>query len=262
MKNSIITAEPVSFRLATDPRWGRAKATEILQQRQRAKQLQQSQTERESQQLRLADQAGEATRNPYVWATQHTETYNEHWIEEGRPSPYEPFPSWPYIGDLFDVLESERIVWIEKSRDLMISWVCVAYLTLQAMIVPERGVLLQTQKLEKIKQLIKYAKCLYRRQPQWLRDAFPLSKPIESQSDLSLTFRHGGHIIGIPGGADQVRSYHPWGYLLDEASFVADAGEAFNEALAAVKGKIILNSSAGPGWYADARHGVVQNEET
>ena len=203
----------------------------------------------------------EATSDPFVWATEYTETYNEHWTEEGRPLPYEPFPAHPYIAELFALMEFNRILWIEKSRDMMISWVCMAYLTLQAMVVPERGVLVQTQKQEKAKQLIKYAKCLYRRQPAWLRNSFPLAKPIDSQPDLSLTFAHGSSIIGIPGGADQIRSYHPWAYLNDESSFQPDAGECYNEALSAVKGKIIFNSSAGPGWYADARHDVVINVE-
>lgn len=34
----------------------------------------------------------EATSDTYRWCTEHTKTYNEHWQEEGRPSPYEPFP--------------------------------------------------------------------------------------------------------------------------------------------------------------------------
>jgi hypothetical protein len=203
----------------------------------------------------------EATRDPFLWATNYTETYNEHWIEEGRPSPYEPFPPHAYLDELFQLMQLERILWIEKSRDMMISWVCIAYLMLQAMIVAERCVLVQTQKQEKAKQLIKYAKCLYRSQPEWLRKTFPLAKPIDSQPDLSLTFAHGSSIVGIPGGADQIRSYHPWAYLNDESSFQPDAGECYNEALSAVKGKIIFNSSAGPGWYADARHDVVLNVE-
>jgi hypothetical protein len=203
----------------------------------------------------------EIVSDAFYWVTEFTETFNEHWIEEGRPSPYEHFPDYPYIGELFAMLELERILWIEKSRDMMISWTCVAYLTLQAMSVPERGVLFQTQKLEKAKELIKYAKTLYRRQPEWLQKSFPLAKPIDSQPDLSLTFAHGSRIIGIPGGADQIRSYHPWGYLNDESSFQPDAGECYNEALSAVKGKIIFNSSAGPGWYADARHDIIRNAE-
>jgi len=84
---------------------------------------------------------------------------------------------------------------------------------------------------------------------------------MRAQSALSLNFAHGGYIRGVPGGADQVRSYHPWGYLNDESSFQADAGECYNEAPAVVKGKIIFNSSAGPGWYADARNDIVRNPE-
>jgi serine/threonine protein kinase len=141
------------------------------------------------------------------------------------------------------------------------TWACVAYLTHGAMTVPAREVLFQTQKLVKVEQLIKYAKCLYRRQPQWLKDLFPLSKPLESQSALELTFAHGGGVFGIPGGANQIRSYHPWGYLNDESSFQPDAGDCFNEALPAVSGKIVFNSSAGPGWYADARHDIIRNAE-
>jgi len=122
-------------------------------------------------------------------------------------------------------------------------------------------VLFQTQKKDKVVQLVKYAKCLYRHQPKWLREAFPLSKPIDSQPADALTFAHGGGVIGIPGGANQIRSYHPWGYLNDESSFQPEAGECFNEALSAVKGKIIFNSSAGPGWYADVRHDIIRNTE-
>ena len=58
-----------------------------------------------------------------------------------------------------------------------------------------------------------------------------------------------------------IRGYHPWGSLNDETSFQPEAGECYNEALSAVKGKIILNSSAGPGWYADARRDIIRNTE-
>jgi hypothetical protein len=202
-----------------------------------------------------------ATRNPYIWATGYTKTKNEHWVEEGRPSPYEPFPRLPYFPPLFQAFESERIVWIEKSRDMMISWACVAYLTLKAMTMPECGVLFQAQKENKAIQLVEYAKCLYDQQPDFLREAFPLTKPTKNQPALSLHFAHGGYVLGIPGGADQIRSYHPWGYLNDESSFQPEAGECYNEALSAVAGKIIFNSSAGPGWYADARHDIIRNVE-
>lgn len=202
-----------------------------------------------------------ATSGAYTWVTGYTETYNKHWHVEGRPSPYERFPRLPYFSPLFQVLSRERITWLEKSRDLMISWACVAYLTHRAMTIPECEVIFQCQKEDKSIQLIDYAKCLYRRQPDFLKEAFPLAKSLNEQPKLSLEFANGSNIFGIPGGASQIRSFHPDSYLLDEASFVVEAGECYEEALSAAKGKIILNSSAGPGWFADARRDIVRNEE-
>jgi len=57
-------------------------------------------------------------------------------------------------------------------------------------------------------------------------------------------------IVGIPEGADQIRSFHPWGLLMDEAAFQPAAGEAYDAAVPVCQ-KIIVVSSAGPGWFAD-----------
>jgi hypothetical protein len=208
-------------------------------------------------QLAAHSRVQEAVRDTFVWVTRFTRTFNDHWLDEGMPSHEEPFPPHPYFKDIFDIFDLERVTWIEKSRDLMVSWACVAYLTLNAMKVPRRGVLFQTQTHEKARQLVRYAKQLYRSQPQWLQTAYPLTKPVGQQSDLELNFMNGSSIVGIPGGADQIRSYHPWGYLNDESSFQPESGECYNQALAAVRGKIIFNSSAGPGWYADVRRGII-----
>jgi hypothetical protein len=199
--------------------------------------------------------------SPYVWTRFYTKTYNEHWMKEGRPRPEEPFPDKAYIRHVFDVMDLDDVIWWEKSRDMMLSWCCVAYLTYHAMTMPYCGILFQTQKDKKVIQLVDYAKHLYRNSEADIKDAHPLAKTLERQSHHELQFANGSYIIGIPGGADQIRSYHPWGYLNDESSFQPDAGECYNEAIAAVAGKIIFNSSAGPGWYADARRDVVRNNE-
>jgi hypothetical protein len=200
-----------------------------------------------------------ATCDVFTWMTKHTKTRNEHWKEEGRPEPYEHLPLYDYLRDILDAIELEPVTWIDKSRDLMISWVCVGYFTMNAMVVPSRGVIFQTQKQDKVIQLIDYARYLYRNQDPRLQAAFPLSKPLDQQPANRLDFANGSYILGIPGGADQMRSYHPWGYLNDESSFQPDAGECYNEAISAVRGKIVFNSSAGPGWYADARRDIITN---
>ena len=73
-------------------------------------------------QLAAHSRVQEAVRNTFVWVTRYTRTYNEHWLDEGRPSPYEPFPPHLYFKDVFDIFDLERVTWIEKSRELMVSW--------------------------------------------------------------------------------------------------------------------------------------------
>ena len=171
------------------------------------------------------------------------------------------FRDYTYIPICFKLLDANKSYGLRNRAISSCPGACVAYLTLKAMRVPRREVLFQTQKEKKAQQFVKYAKTLYSQQPQWLQDAYPVTKPYGHSRILELHFVRGGSIIGIPGGADQVRSYHPWGYLLDESSFRPDSGECFNEALSAVRGKIILNSSAGPGWYSDARKGIVRSQD-
>jgi len=202
-----------------------------------------------------------AIQDPLIWTGRYTKTYNEHFEKEGRPSPMEPFPQYEYFKHAFEIMDLGRITLWEKSRDMMLSWACVAYLERFAMTMPSCGILFQTQKEDKVVQLIKYAKTLWTNSDPRIRQEIRLAKPMGRQSKYELLFDNGSYIVGIPGGADQIRSLHPFGYFNDESSFQADAGECYAESLAVVSGKIIFNSSAGPGWYSDFRHDIVRNEE-
>ena len=54
-----------------------------------------------------------------IVSTEYAKTYNPHWLEEKRPSPYEhfpPFEEYPHIYHLFLAFSLERIHFIEKSR--------------------------------------------------------------------------------------------------------------------------------------------------
>ena len=136
----------------------------------------------------------------------------------------------------------------------MVTWVIMGYLTLQAMLVPEREIVVQTMSDEKGEQPIDYAKQLYASQPAWLREAFPVPKPIDKQP--ANEFRVGSSVIfGIPAGIGKIRSYHPWAYFNDETAFQPDAGTAYQEALPAAK-KIILNSTASASWFFDFTNDV------
>lgn len=199
----------------------------------------------------------EATASTAHWMRNHTKTFNPHWIEEKRPRPNEPFPEWYFFETVVELIEREEIVAIEKSRDLMLTWAVVAYFTLQAQTVPFREIVFQTIDASKSEQLIEYAKCLYDQQEPWLKDAFPLSKPILKQGASALSWENGSVIWAVPSGKDQIRSFHPWGYFNDESAFQPEAGLCLDAALGSGAKKVVMCSTANIGWYADYRADVI-----
>jgi hypothetical protein len=211
-----------------------------------ARALAQSKTQHEY----LSPEMARAAIEPLFWLQHHTRTRDSHWREAGASSPYRSFPDKPYLLTVIGEIQNEPVLFIEKSRDMMISWLCVGYFTHAAMTNEEREVLFQSQKEDKAAELIDYAKTLYEQQHEQLKRRFPLAKPLKEQSALKLEFANGSRIVGIPEGADQIRSFHPWGLLMDEAAFQPEAGEAYDAAVPVCQ-KIIVVSSAGPGWFAD-----------
>jgi len=192
----------------------------------------------------------QAIADPLTWLQHHTRTRDSHWRESGDSSPYRPFPEKPYFPALIQIFQAEPVIFIEKSCDMMLSWLCVGFFTHSAMTNDQREVLFQSQKEDKAAELVEYAKTLYEQQDEALKRQFPLAKPLKEQADLKLEFANGSRIVGIPEGADQIRSFHPWGLLMDEAAFQPEAGEAYDAAVPVCQ-KIIVVSSAGPGWFAD-----------
>lgn len=123
------------------------------------------------------------------------------------------------------------------------------------MTIPGRAVLFQSQKLEKACELVEYARTLYEQSDERIKQRYPLAKGVQAAGEL--LFANGSKIVAIPGGADQIRSYHPWGLLMDEAAFMPEAVDAYNNAVPVCQ-KIILLSSAGPGWFGDVCSSATQ----
>src|SRR5436309_6888961 len=197
---------------------------------------------------RQDDQVQHMIADPLIWLQNYTKTKDSHWREAGALSPYRPFPDKAYFRPMVESFQKETVLFVEKSRDMMASWLFVGLFTHEAMTTEGIEVLFQSQKEEKAFELVEYAKILYQQSDEAIRNAYPLSKG--RQPDGVLEFAHGSRIIGIPGGGDQVRSYHPWGLFQDEAAFMPEAGEAYDNAVP-VSQKIVVLSSAGPGWFAE-----------
>lgn len=184
------------------------------------------------------------------WLQTHTQTKDSHWREAGASTPYRCFPDKPYFRPMVELFNTEPVLFVEKSRDLMLSWLFAGLFTHAVMSTDGIEVLFQSQKEAKAFELVGYARILYERQNPEIKKLFPLSKPMDEHPAGQLQFAHGGRIVGIPGGSDQIRSYHPWGLLIDEAAFIPESGLTYDQAVPVCQ-KIVVLSSAGPGWFAD-----------
>ena len=205
-----------------------------------------------------AQRVREMTARPLKWMREFTKTKDSHWREAGADSPFRRLPDKPYFPPLAVAFEEAPVMFVEKSRDLMLSWLTVGLFTHAAMTTPGREVLFQSQKLEKACELVEYARTLYEQSDQAIRKAYPLAKSVQATGVLE--FDNGSRIVAIPGGADQIRSYHPWGLLMDEAAFMPEATDCYNNAVP-VCAKIVVLSSAGPGWFADVCTSAVLDKE-
>lgn len=185
-------------------------------------------------------------RNALYWAQNYTKTENPHYIEQGLEFRAN-FPKKTYFDVLFHFLaKMDEHLAIPKTREMVTSWSVMAFATHQAQWFKSE-VVVQTDSEDKAKQLVGYAECLYRNQEPFLKARHPL---VSEASQLSIEWKDGGKIFGIPKGEHKIRMYHPTLYIMDEAAFLPEAEQCFNAAQPVTK-KIIAISSAGPGWFGD-----------
>jgi hypothetical protein len=90
---------------------------------------------------------------------------------------------------------NEPVVFIEKSRDLVISWLCVGFFAHASMTNDQREVLFQSQKEDKAAELVDYAKTLYGARRARLKRRFPSAEPLREQAALRLEFANGSGLL-------------------------------------------------------------------
>ena len=180
-----------------------------------------------------------------LWLTKHTATEDNHWMAKGT-APVAPFPGKRYFAVvLHEILDSPRI-FIPKSREMMTSWLVCGYIAWMCQWYPYIEWILQTEKEDKAKELVNYCRILYQRQDPWMKARVHVT----TDNVTELTLSNGSHILAVPKGANQVRLFHPYGYMMDEAAFLPEAQQCYDTVQPVAK-QIIAVSSAGPGWFGD-----------
>ena len=117
-----------------------------------------------------------------------------------------PFPMRPYIEPLYNILQTEELVAIYKSRDMFATWLVVTYLAWKALFHEGSQCIFQSENAMKTRELVKRVETLYRNQPAWLRNVHP-GKFAEGVSKAGLFTIDSlqSEVIGFPQGADKIR---------------------------------------------------------
>lgn len=179
---------------------------------------------------------------PLLWLTKHTLTEDTHWLVKGTNF-LERFPQKEYLRVVMQYLLSEPALFIQKSREMMMSWLVTGYVAWMCMSRPVFWVA-QTAKEDKVGELVEYARILYRNQEPWMQ----ARNPLVVDNELELKWAKGGRFLGVPKGADQIRIHHPYGYFQDESAFLPEAREAF-DAVRPVAHQIVCVSTDEIGWF-------------
>lgn len=203
--------------------------------------------------------------------------------EHDQDNAEKPFPDYPYLRCLLDcLLVSGRwippeeciyalewgiplahlqqqalmgmTIW-EKSRQIMASWICCAYLLWRAKFHAHQLIIVQSKKEEDAAKFVFVKEAqqarisfMESRLPEWLQDGMflmPATGAYSAKTRLDNTrraesghlwFPNGSHIWAIPQGGNLIRSNTPSCLFSDEAAFQPEFGLAYNAALPALKG--------------------------
>lgn len=182
-----------------------------------------------------------------AWLSEAVKTHDEHDPE----SAVKPFPIKPYIPPLVKLFETEKILLVPKSRQVMASWLFSALCLHTAQFFDYRRVLVISKKEQDAYALVDRIKFMYNHQPMWLKNLCPLDRQMRDQPMGHLTYKNGSHIIGMPQGPDQVRSYTSSLIFADEAAFQDQFELTYGACTPSILGggKIVAVSSANASYF-------------
>lgn len=143
---------------------------------------------------------------------------------------------------------------VEKSRQLLATWIVCAYLLWRAKYKPHQLILVQSKREDDAAILV------YNKEPTVARISFMESNLPQHLKTVQfpkggayghLFFPNGSHIWAIPEGGDIIRSNTPSVIFGDESAFQPEFDHALTAALPAIKGggQGVFISSAEPGSF-------------
>lgn len=187
-----------------------------------------------------------------------TKTVDE---QDTTGNPLKPFPDREYFRVIYKLWLKEPVLFIEKSRTLMLTWLFSGLLLHQAMARPGTQVVTISKDEDKALVPIKYQRWLYENQDEPFKQMWPLKRRLDQQSIYALELANNSGSLSLPGkDPGKIRSKHPTYVLLDEACEMENFGETFDVVLAAKPLKVAAISSAQPGDFRNLTEPAVPED--
>lgn len=224
----------------------------------------------------------------FIFDSGHLRTKDEH----DQESPVKPFPEMPYLRVLLDCLlvsgklmEPERarfaleagldVGWlrlihdigllpVEKSRQVMATWLVCAYLLWRAKFRQYQLILVQSKREDDAANLVfnkdeSVARMSFMESqlPAWLRSIeFPKDATF-GHLHVRQSFGRGSHLWAVPEGADIIRSNTPSVVFSDESAFQPEFDASYTAARPCLEGggQYVAISSANPGSFCELVEG-------
>jgi hypothetical protein len=170
----------------------------------------------------------------YVW------TMDED-AADGEGS-FKKFPSRaerPYLYEMAEEWNSNRVMIVEKSRQMMATWLFVSLFLHMTCFHRGRRTFFQSKKEEDAKNLKNRASFIYRRLPKFLQVQHVIK-------DTKIEFPTlESEIWAIPQGGEHVRSYTVSGFFSDEAAIQSELEDAYAAVLPSIglNGKLTMVST-------------------
>jgi len=202
---------------------------------------------------------GFALESPLVFA-EYVKTKDER----DKDNPVKPFPyEKPDLKVLYGDIDRYSILFVPKSRQIMLTWKLCIYCLWLAKRFSHRMIYVQSMNLLSAGKLVfnggasqnwetARISFLEHHLPGWLRDDV-----VATSDPPRLVFPNGSIIEGIAQGGDKIRSQVPSFVFSDEAAFQPEFADAYTAMLPLCKGgaKLVAVSSAGPGFFARVARG-------
>ena len=134
-----------------------------------------------------------------------------------------------YLQELAHYFFTEPLLLVEKSRQMMVSWIMIACHLWDVQFHAGRRIFFQSKKETDANEMVNRAKFIYHNYPPIVRDVIYAKYPAKTpMAYLKLEFAKQNSIIqGTPQGADVLRQYTASRIFSDEMAFQSKAEEAF-----------------------------------